>query len=152
MYIDKPGPQVGEREVEAFETLVGARLPQDFRAFMLSSNGGVPVVERGGRVMIVDFEGELADVRHLLGLREEYSYSLMKAVAVFRERVPAGSIPIGRTSGGDLFLLCLSGARRGEVWFWNHELEVDEGEVAGMQNITPVAASFTAFLERLVSP
>jgi hypothetical protein len=40
--ITEPGPSLTDSDIHALERKVGATLPEDYRAFLLRWNGGVP--------------------------------------------------------------------------------------------------------------
>ncbi len=141
------GP-VSDAQIVELEGTLGYGLPQDYRAFLLEHNGGKPGADT------IDFEDERgpssSDVNYLFGVhRGEYYASLPKRMEMFRGRIPAGFLPIGDDSGGNLWVLELEGPGRGRVYFWDHEGEADEGEPPTTRNMTVVAASFTDFLARL---
>lgn len=155
MFIDRRGPSITPADVGAFEAEHRVQLPDDYRAFLLSHNGGVPRAKAGGSILAIYFFGKphtSADVRYLLGLREEYSFSLTKMRAMFRGRIPEEYLPIGSTSGGDLYLLLLAPQGVGQVSFWDHENEAPEGAGPWTENVVPIAPSFSEFLNRLEVP
>ncbi len=132
-----------EQDVCAFETSLGVRLPEDYRRFLLKHNGGRP---RPATFRIGAAEGE-SRVHLFLGLHDGPSWaSLRRDVETLRHRIPRNTIPIGDDPFGNSLLLVLQGSRRGELCFWDHECE---GGPSTWDNVTPVAASFTAFLESL---
>ena len=42
-------------------------------------------------------------------------------------------------------------ADRGKIYFWDHEMEADEGETPNYSNLTLIADSFDEFIEGLHS-
>jgi hypothetical protein len=137
-----------EERLAEFEHQMSARMPDDYRSFLLQHNGGKPNPDT------VDFvlEGEptSSDLQYLCGIhRGEYWASLTGHVKMFSARIPAGFLPIGYDSGGNQYVLGLEAPHRGRVYFWDHEMEADEGEVPTMENMSLVAESFSSFLEGL---
>jgi len=124
-----------------------ARLPDDYRAFLLEHNGGVPskdeaLTPSGESISLVD---------RLYGLHDgPYWASLEWARRTYDDRMPEDVLDIGSDPGGNAWCLKLTEPDKGSVWFWDHEEEVAEGDIAGYQNMTYIAPSFTAFLEGLI--
>lgn len=142
-----------EASVAAFEAIIGARLPADYRKYLLQFNGGEP------RRTIFSPKGNVRDgfnLHHVLGLHEgpEYlrlqdrwkvgdHYDLAGCVAGERD-----FIVIGDCSTGSLVLLNLvSGAV--------YVLEPDTAEPGGTGagNVQPVfvSGSFQSFVAELRS-
>lgn len=48
----------------------------------------------------------------------------------------------GMTPFGNLILLSLKNADRGKIYFWDHEMEANEGEIPDYSNLTLIANSF----------
>ena len=49
--------------------------------------------------------------------------SVIAALDTYRGRVPASALPIGEAPGGNQICLILSGTKRGQVFFWDHDHE-----------------------------
>ena len=114
-------------------------LPQDYRAFLLQSNGGEP--------RVAGFRGESGQNERLdcfLGLAKGQSDDLVSFLGEYAERLPEEFLPIAYDSFGNLVCLSLDRSCPG-VWFWDHELEPepDDDEAS---NLTRIAADFTSFL------
>lgn len=142
---NQPGPRVDTTAVASLEARVGATLPADYREFLLSTNGGVP-----------DPNGLSAPSQGGIGIRWFLSLgpasedqSLTRAIDTWRDRHPAGMLPIAICEGSNLLLLALTGTPPGKVFYWDHDGEADEGEEPRFDNLTEVADSFTALLEAL---
>ena len=58
-------------------------------------------------------------------------------------------IPIADDPGGNAICLGMSGNERGKVYFWDHEMEADEGDEPTFENVYLVAESFASFLKSL---
>lgn len=143
------GPAIDELTVARFERLIGARLPDDYRAFLLAHNGGEPTKRRCFR--FADRTGPYTNgaVRAFAGLGKPQYYDLERLHEVYCEderRVPTDVIPIAPDAFGNLVCLAVGGAHRGRVYFWDHERET---EPAAYVNMDRLADSFTEFCERL---
>src|SRR5262245_19471504 len=69
-------------------------LPEDYKAFLLEANGGLPQPE------IIDFQENTritsSDVHYLYGIHSGPNWSRLRvAIEVFRDRIPLEFIPIG---------------------------------------------------------
>jgi hypothetical protein len=142
-------PPASPEQVAAFEAEIGAPLPDDYRRFLLRSNGG----SLGGNY---EFEGEAASavVRSVGGFRE--GYSLRSARGCYQgspPRIPHALLWIMDDPGGNAVCLGLTGKHRGRVYFWVHDEEPvpDEwdGDVETAGNIRLLADSFTDFVTGL---
>jgi hypothetical protein len=58
-------------------------------------------------------------------------------------------LPVADDAFGNLFAISLRNDDRGSVWFWNHELEADEGEPPTEENLKLMAPSWPVFLDSL---
>lgn len=56
-------------------------------------------------------------------------------------------IPIAHDAGGNLVLLGVN--EKQGIYFWDHELEAEEGEVPDMSNVYAISQTFTDFLNNL---
>ncbi len=132
-----------EARVEALEAQIGARLPDDYRQFLLRYNGGKPLPS-GFR--LAQRTGPYTDslVHSLDSLYDDDICNLESTVRW--QRVPPGVITIGCDPGGNGICLVVAGERRGQIWFWDHEREPDEPD---WSNMDLVATSFEAFMKGL---
>lgn len=139
----RTGSPVTEPVIRDLESLVGHRLPDDFRVFVLEQNGGVPARE-------VHTPGpESVGVRAFFMLDDDPDYSMANALEVYTGRYPDGMLPIATDSSSNLILLDLGYVHPGSVWFWNHEEEANDDEPPRTDNITKVADTFEEFLTSL---
>lgn len=121
------------------EKALELKLPPDYRAFLLQSNGGEP--------RISGFRGESGQNETLdcfLGLAKNEDDDLTSFLGEYAERLPEEFLPIAYDSFGNLLCLSLDETEPG-VWFWDHELE-PEPEDAESLNLSRIAPSFTVFL------
>lgn len=120
--------------IELFELRFGVSLPEDYKQFLLSTNGGRPVDNIHPKVQ--------TDVHWFLGLNKEPLWSsLYFNIEIYASRLPPGTIPIAGDSGGNLFVMRLDGEADGTIGFWSHEQESSV--------IEPLATNFTQFLMQL---
>ncbi|REK48437.1 MAG: SMI1/KNR4 family protein [Planctomycetota bacterium] len=135
---------VSEGTIRRFESALGAELPVAYRRFVLESNGGRPEPS-AFRFQTTEGESDsLVDWFYTFAPDEDYN--IHDNLNIFRDRIPTGLIPIACDPFGNQILLGVN-IRRGEVFFWDHELE--SGENASWDNISHVATSFHEFLTKL---
>jgi hypothetical protein len=142
-------PPPSQDELEAFETEISATLPDDYRQFLLRSNGG----SLDGRYC---FEKEAACVivRFVGGLQGAHSLRAARGCYQGHEvRIPLTLLWIMEDPGGNAVCLGLTGKYRGQVYFWVHDEGPDpdewDGEVETAGNIRLLADSFTEFVAGL---
>ena len=135
---------VSAERVADLEGRLGVTLPDDYKQFMQTVNGGVPepdsfaVLDRG-HVMI----GVLYGI-----LDPPASNDLLYENEELRswDELPDGFVAIGEDPGGNRLLMKIAGERAGGVYFWDRKgfYARDDGI-----NLFLVAASFSVFLESL---
>ncbi|HEY9844276.1 MAG: SMI1/KNR4 family protein [Candidatus Sericytochromatia bacterium] len=114
-------PPASDEAIARFESESGLALPEDYRRFLQSSNGGSPEPEyfrsANGRVHEImfwyglDYAAPEGPINLLL--RWKVGQMLMRS--------PASLICIGRSSEGNLLLLSLDPADKGQVYLWYHD-------------------------------
>ncbi|MDY7228506.1 SMI1/KNR4 family protein [Hyalangium rubrum] len=136
------GPPLQEEALRSFETKHGLALPASYREFLLATNGGRP--ERD-LVAITGLESQSPGRIHLFfGLNDPVvSCNLDWNLEVFRDRIPAGLLPIATTEGADKLCLSIAGEHPGAIFYW------DGYAPAGERNLYRLAEDFTAFLSSL---
>jgi hypothetical protein len=132
------------------EQRIGQPIPPRYRAFLAEHNGGRPEPSEftmaGGR----KGSTEIGSVKSFLAVNgPEETLELEYVFNTFRDRIPAGFFPVARDPGGNLICIATEEPRVGEVYFWDHERESDEGEPATEVNVHFIADSFDAFLDSL---
>lgn len=112
--------------VDAFAATLPGLLPDDYRAFLLATNGGVPEAnwrppELGGDGMGVAGFMSLGDV-------ESYD-SLVQSRALFTGRIPGHLLAVADNDGDAQVCISLAGGDRSRVWLFDSEREFDPEEV-----------------------
>jgi hypothetical protein len=140
------GPLTEDR-LAAFESELGTTLPDEYRAFLLRHNGGVPEQET------FDVPGEDGGERPFhcfFALHDNpwddstpegsQGFPLQAALADFRtDGGPADVLPVGKDWNGSYVCVGLTGADRGRVLYWDHEME----------QLVPLANTLAEFLAGL---
>jgi len=132
-----------DADLSAFEDELGRRLPDEYRTFLLSTNGGEP--QQYNRLAGRSAGAPTVSVRWLFGLRTGDEYDLGAVRRTMTGRLPAELLPIGTDSGGNLFCLGDGGA----VFYWDRDLDADDEEQPSWKGAERLADSFGDFLARL---
>lgn len=143
----------------AFEKLIKRNLPEDYKDFILRTNGGLlePTLVfqmRKGEKLV---RGSVED---LFGLEEHSENSLQHYYHLYHtedRRMMKAMIAIGSDAGGNKVCIDLSVKGYGRIYFWDHdwEVEFDENWVSDEDpylNCYLVADSFTAFANKVSIP
>jgi SMI1/KNR4 family protein SUKH-1 len=142
-------PPAKAEALAAFESAIGTRLPESYRAFLIRCNGGYC----SGNVEI---PGNAA-IHHVGGLREEDYFSLDFARKMFQwedmARIPRALLWIMDTPGGDGVCIGIAGDHVGRVYRWVRKDEPDpdtwDGAVETAGNVHLLAESFDEFVAAL---
>jgi predicted DNA-binding WGR domain protein len=138
-----------ESQIASLEKRIGCRLPDEYREFLATRNGGRPNPAYVQIPGIEDIENVgVADIFGLFGTAETAN-SLAWAIENLVPMIPEGHLPIAGDS--DLFTLSLRKKDFGCVHFWFHETDQvdDEGHyLEGASHL--LAGSFDEFLTRIV--
>ncbi|WP_010583137.1 SMI1/KNR4 family protein [Schlesneria paludicola] len=149
--INDSKPQLSKKKLSAVEKRLKIDLPEDYRQFMLTHNGGWPEPSefKYGDGPYTDscvdwflsiYDGEYSNF-------EEY-FEQFKGD---EPRMPTELVPIALDPGGNLVCISTHGPNRGKVFFWDHEEEASDGQVPDYRNVYTVANSFTEFLSMLTT-
>jgi hypothetical protein len=129
------------------------KLPNDYREFLLTVNGGIPDKKLVTFTMKDGFKnGDIID--GILGIKSKKHLNLLMRNKLYFNRAPSNMICITQNDGANLILLSIKGDDRGKVYFWDHNWEADTGigEIASYDNLTLLADSFNEFLCMLHEP
>lgn len=153
-------PPASEADIAALETSIGARLPSDYRDFLLMVNGGFiskGVWYRGANPVGRQIEG---GVDLIGGLRRESHYSLVENRADYQSeddmRIPRDLLWIMGDPFGNAICLGILPPQEGKIYYWNHENEFHDedydGTASTARNLCLLANSFTDFIGILRPP
>lgn len=138
-------------EIYRVEKKFGIQLPEGYRDFLLSHNGGFPINPKFKfRLPSGRFSDSLVN-RFLAIYDGEYSNfeTFFSDYKQHQNRIPAELVPIAYDPFGNLVCIGVSGVMLGEVFFWDHENEKDDGSPPGFGNVHLIARTFTEFLNCL---
>jgi len=143
--IEDAGPPLTEERIASFERDLEVRLPDQYRKFLLRTNGGMPspdTVDIGG------FSQSPTDVQVFYRIGGSVKSSELNwNRSTLTERLPDDLLPIACDSGGSAF--CISLRREG----WGAVLYCDLESVAFNYGVKPkfypVAPDFDSFLAKI---
>ncbi len=113
-------------QISELERYAGLEFPQEYKDHLLKCNGGrcSPNVY----TFIENGKAAKSDVNWFFAIHEgEYS-NLKFYVDTYKKknkRLPSHILPIANDSGGNLICISCGQRDRGQIYFWDHEKEVD---------------------------
>jgi hypothetical protein len=140
--------QIGESDIRAFEQAIGARLPDEYRNFLLERNGG-KVKPPWFSIPNSNWRGNRGRVHYFFSICDDSTLSLLDAWETHRGRVPDELLPVGTDPGGDLLCIGLCGENAGAMFLWDRSDEVPDGEPPDYRNVFRLAPSFSSFMSSL---
>lgn len=133
--------------LDAVERRLGVRLPEDYRRFLLTFNGGRPVP--ANFVVSVDAEPRWMRVHFFFGVDDDVdSTDLLWNFDTLSGRLPRHVVPIASDEFGNCFCLDIRRSVNGPVLFWDHEQE-GMGHDAALR--ISVAPSFQEWIGQLTT-
>ena len=137
--------------VYAVEEELGVTFPDEYRAFLLAVNGGVPKPHefkmakpgRPGEQIGIDFLYGVAAKQRENDLRYEQEQIVDRTDSLLR-----GFIVIGSDGGGAPYFISTTGKRTGGVYFFDPDGFLDPG---GSPKLYLAAKNFTDLLERMAA-
>jgi hypothetical protein len=135
---------VDENKLSEVETAYKFRFPEQYKAFLLQSNGG-KINPRNFSFGDEDYEGSRID-RFLAvydGDHDNFE-TYFKIYKLDEQRIPENLVPIAHDDGGNLICISVEGEDSGAVYFWDHEYELEDEE-----NVFLIKPDFNEFLASL---
>ncbi|OJH33946.1 SMI1/KNR4 family protein [Cystobacter ferrugineus] len=139
----EPASPVGDEEIAKVEKELEVIFPDDYRAFLRKSQGGMPAQTD---FKLRDPRKTTAAVGMFLstapGRDSDY---IVSAAKILSDRLPPAVVPVAIGPGGDYVVLDLREARP-RVLYWHHERAGEPAE------FTFVSDSFAGFIGQLYEP
>ena len=133
-------------EIEEFEKLIGATLPDDYKQFLLKHNGGHPVVESFDLIEPINEFNPIIGVSWFYALYEGDVSNISREFKLSRDRLTDEYIPIAYNSGGEICIV-VRGDKYGRVYYlttnWSYWKEEE------LNYLHLVSNSFTEFINGL---
>ena len=136
-YVQSNGSiSVSDAEILKFESIIGLRLPEDYRSFL--KKYGLASGDDGD--FIIPEHSTAVEVFY--GLAPTTSYDLLRHRKVLADRLPDAYLAIASSPGGEI-VLSLAGQDTGTVYWWNREGRFETTKA------TQVAPNFSALVNTL---
>ncbi len=125
--------RITDPQIALLEQELGSRLPDDYKQFLLNTNGGVPepnefdvpATSTGSGVNI--FYGSLA---------KAHDGDLVYEQILLKDRLPDRLVAIADAEGGNRVCLSSRPEDFGVVFFWDHELESETDQSAPLSRLS----------------
>ncbi len=137
-------PPASEEEIDRVEGQLGVELPDDYRNFLRSHNGGwlednfLPGQNASARYLFSAGDNGDEDIFDLEEAADFYSVA-SEADPV----IPPDLLPVGQDSFDNVLCLMVHGDDRGAVYFWEHDVPVENG------GLVRIAGSFEQLYKEL---
>ena len=133
------GKPLTEEEIQGFESRHKVSLPDDYREFLLATNGGMPALD-----VWHTKSGVNVGIHCWYSLNDDHPYDLDHSCVStdWEKAYPLGYLQIGRDAGGSGIFISTRGADRGAVFYFDREKHLRPKPIK-------VAASFSEFLAEL---
>lgn len=128
----------------AIEEMWAFQLPRDYRTFLLKKSWQ-PVENR---IFSFHESDDGSYISEFFTPRKGANNFFLQFKNMI-ERMPDNFVPIASDVYGNRILLAVKNPDRGKIFFWDHELEVDDGEVPDYSNLTLIAPDFQTFFDSL---
>ena len=147
--IDDPALPVAEADVAEAEARMTSSIPPEYRKFLLKNNGGRPRQPCDFSMRDSSGRNQVGTVDRFLGIDAPEFFNLEHYLQVYQDRIPRNRFPIAYDPGGNLIVISTSSSDAGSVYFWDHELEAEEGQPPTDKNLYFIAGNFDEFLSNL---
>jgi cell wall assembly regulator SMI1 len=137
-------PKPTLEQISRLEEALGHELPNDYKDFQIRENGGKPSLNGIKLPLETLLNGTVLSYLH--GINHAYAaYTVSEARRRVNGELGANFIPIGEDPAGNYFVMNLSPAEHGAVYFWNRDAFEDEADAA----MVKIAESFSDFINLL---
>ena len=140
-------PQINYDVIQSIENWFNFKLPYIFKKYLVEVNGGIAKKN----IFLFPNSSDGAITHHWYGIRSDKYFSFLISIKDSGYRYPKKFVAFCDDTSGNKILLSTSGSDYGKIYYWDHELEADEGEKPDYSNLTLIADSFDEFLSMLKS-
>lgn len=136
--IKKSNQPILKEEIRKLESVIGNKLPLDFRGFLLKYNGGIPETN----------EFDIPEGKNSSGVNKFLSIKeILREKKNLGSRLVEQALPIASAEGGNY--VCLVLGDNSGIYYWDHELEGEEPNLPSWKNMFFLSQSFVKFEESL---
>lgn len=144
--------QLNIGQIEEIENYVKLSFPQEYKDYLLQSNGGRCEPNVFG--FIENEEITNSSIDWFLSIYDGEYDNLKDYIDMYKieeKRIPTHILPIAHDPGGNLICISCGKKDNGYIYFWDHEKEVDynKSDDNDYSNLYLVAKSFTKFIDNL---
>jgi cell wall assembly regulator SMI1 len=139
-------------QIEEAEKFIGLNFPNEYKEHLLQNNGG----QCAPNIFKFNENGRWTEscVDWFLAIHDGEYDNLKEYVRTYKvdeKRLPIHILPIAHDPGGNLICISCGKQDEGQIYFWNHEQEVDYNlsEDTDYTNLYFVAKSFNEFIAGL---
>lgn len=145
-----PGLPITERQISGVEAALRVTLPDDYRDFLLHTNGGTPQPRTVPIIGVPPQIGNTSDIQCIYGVRiEPWHCNVVAIYILWCEEHPSALLPIACDDGGNHICMAVDGPEYGSVFF--HDSQYYEDAPSGRYPwCYRLANSFTGFFESFV--
>lgn len=145
------GPTLTPEDIGSMEERTGRKVPTRYRQFLLKYNGGSP---EPCNFSYADPRRDGAKisgaVESFLGIGVDEHSQIEWHLQTLEGRIPNDLYPIADDPGGNMLCMRVDDSTTpGEIVFWDHEEEAEEGEPPTQRNLYHVADNLDELLDRL---
>lgn len=141
-----------QKEIIEIENFIGLKFPIEYKSHLLQYNGGkcspcqFAFTEKGKITtssidwFLAIYDGEYDNLRDYINTYK-----------IEQKRLPSNLVPIAHDSGGNLVCISCGSKDYGQIFFWDHEREVDYSRFSddNYSNLYFVAKNFDEFIDNL---
>lgn len=136
-----PNGKARVEDVETLEEKLRIKLPENYRTFLIETNGGT----LSNSILELDRPGDLL-IDCFFGFNEEDSLSINYWIENFSDEIPEGSLIIGSDAGGGFLLLCTK--EEEGIYYYDHSYSFQSS--SDNENTYYVCAKFTDLTLKLI--
>jgi cell wall assembly regulator SMI1 len=143
---------INAKQLDDLESILGLKLPQDYRQHLLQHNGGQ--CSPNGFTFLEKEKQSESCIDWFLAIYDGKYDNLHKYIDIYKideKRLPTHIVPIAHDPGGNLICISCGSGDYGAVYFWDHEKEVDysTADDSNYSNLFLIAPSFTLLIDGL---
>lgn len=140
------------QQIEEVEKYVGLDLPSEYKSHLLNHNGGqcIPSIFKFNK----KGKSEESCIDWFLAIYDGEYDNLKEYIRIYKleeKRLPTHILPIAHDPGGNLICISCGKDDKGDIYFWDHENEVDYNlsDDQDYSNLFLIAKSFSEFIDGL---
>ena len=134
------------KEIKKFEKLIQAKLPEDYKQFLLKHNGGHPITNGFELIKPINNKTKEAGISWFFALYDGDVCNITRKFMDSRGGIPDELLPIGYDSGGKT-CLGIKGDYYGKLYYWTTNWSWWSGN--DYNYLYLIANSFTDFINGL---